>query len=82
MNEFPLQPTGAFVLRSVSMSKIEGWRRDTVNIDERLAVNAAVTTRITNNHGASTNLAQLLFSGSPAQVVNNTRGYIKLYRYS
>lgn len=66
INEFPLHPTGAFVLRSVSISETDGWRCEIVNMEVRLAVKLAVMIRIANNHGASTNRDKLLRSGSPA----------------
>lgn len=52
MNEFPLHPTLAFVLKSVSISETDGWRCEIVNMEVRLAVKLADTIRIANNHGA------------------------------
>ena len=37
INELPLHPTGAFALTSVSISETDGWRREIVNMEVRLA---------------------------------------------
>ena len=68
MKEFPSHPTLAFVLCSVSMSKTDGLKWETVIMEVRLAVKVDVTNRITNNHGAITNLAKLHLTCSPAIV--------------
>lgn len=78
IKEFPLQPTVAFVIFSVSISSTDGWTQETVIMEERLAVKVAVTTTIANSHGASSNRAQGFLNCSPA-FCTNVGDHMRLY---